>query len=66
VYTILGGIKSVTSGIRKRGFNIYLSYRCPCQIPAHEIIYNPEALDYFMINMILRGSKPALARLMDS
>jgi len=43
----------------------YLSYRCPCQIPAYEIIYDPEALAYFMRNMIFKGSNPVLARLMD-
>jgi len=43
----------------------YLSYRCPLQIPANEIIYDPEALAYFMRNMIFKGSNPVLARLMD-
>ena len=43
----------------------YFRYTCPCQIPAHEIIYDPEALTYFMSNLIFKGSNGLLARLMD-
>jgi hypothetical protein len=43
----------------------YFRFTCPCQIPAHEIIYDPEALSYFMRNMIFKGSNPVLTKLME-
>jgi hypothetical protein len=43
----------------------YFRYTCPCQVAVHEIIYDPEALSYFMRNLIFKGSNSLLARLMD-
>ena len=43
----------------------YFRYTCPCQIPAYEIIYDPEAQSYCMRNLVFKGSDSHLARLMD-
>jgi len=47
------------------GQNQYFGYTCPCQIPAYEIICDPEALSFFTRNVIFKGSNPHLIILMD-
>jgi hypothetical protein len=42
-----------------------IKYTCPCQITAHEIVYDPDALSYFMRNNIFKGSNPLLTKLME-
>jgi hypothetical protein len=47
------------------GQNHLIGYRCPCQVPSYAVIYEGDVLSYYMRNIIMKGTDPILASLMD-
>jgi len=47
------------------GQNLYFGHICPCQIPAYQIIYDADALSYFLRKIIFKGINLILASVMD-